>query len=188
MGSHETSSTVPRSKLYARRRLKWGAVLAILVSEIIVGAAMVFTFDLHPQVSSNTIFHAWALDGRLGLELHHDGTGLTLAQHLDTRGLEAHYTKHLARDRFRAFKPWIDWSVQKTTSERMYFVAIPLWLPVAVLVALAVRIWWLDSRRLSRWTCSHCGYRFPGIEPDRCPECGRSAGRSFLRLYRSMRR
>jgi hypothetical protein len=171
-----------------RRRWMQRAVVAILISEVFLGAAMVLTFDVHPQLSSKLIFHSWILDGRLGLEVHHDRIGLTLNQHLDSFGLKAHYPQHLVRDRYQSIKPWFDWSIERTASEEMYFVAFPLWLPLPALIALAARFWWLDSRRMPIWICKHCDYRFPGLEPGRCPECGRSVGRSFIRFYRSLRR
>ena len=52
-----------------------------------------------------------------------------------------------------------------------WYVALPLWLPTAVLV-IAAALAWLWPQRRKPGTCATCGYNLTGNITGRCPECG----------------
>ncbi len=51
-------------------------------------------------------------------------------------------------------------------------IAIPLWLPLAVLTTTALLPWYLDRRRIPPGHCRRCGYDLTGNVSGVCPECG----------------
>lgn len=57
-----------------------------------------------------------------------------------------------------------------------YGVTLPLWIPVAALLATSSLAWYMEflpARRLRRGLCPACGYQRSGIgRQSRCPECG----------------
>ena len=62
------------------------------------------------------------------------------------------------------------------TDSSLYYVNVPLWIPVLVLFLLAVLAWWKHDRPrrwLARGLCAECGYNRAGLGKERpCPECG----------------
>lgn len=63
-----------------------------------------------------------------------------------------------------------DASMRTAPAYRSY-VAIPLWLLVAITMPLSIVLWRLD-RRFSQGHCQKCGYNFTGNVSGKCPECG----------------
>lgn len=64
-----------------------------------------------------------------------------------------------------------DWHVYPSS----WFVRVPLWIPVVLLGAAAIRVWWRDMRwRTIPGHCARCGYALEGLEGETvtCPECG----------------
>jgi hypothetical protein len=60
---------------------------------------------------------------------------------------------------------------------KLWHIEMPLWIPAALLAALALPMWWsvLHRRRAARaGTCPRCRYDLSGLPPGApCPECGR---------------
>lgn len=65
-----------------------------------------------------------------------------------------------AYGRPEGFEPAVEWELR-----------LPLWMPSAVLGALAAGLWWLDRSRVAPGHC-RCGYDLTGNVSGRCPECG----------------
>jgi hypothetical protein len=57
-----------------------------------------------------------------------------------------------------------------------WYVIVPLWIPLVMILAFTVAAWRLDAaarRRASADLCMKCGYDRSGLAPDgACPECG----------------
>jgi hypothetical protein len=69
-------------------------------------------------------------------------------------------------------------SWQRSDTSTSYRFHIPLWIPLATLVALTLPPAWLEARvyrhnrRSTKGLCSRCGYNLAGLTPHACPECG----------------
>jgi hypothetical protein len=67
------------------------------------------------------------------------------------------------------------WKVRWSTELRIQQIAVPLYLPLAVLALPTVWLFYRD-RRSVRWSregrCAGCGYDLSGVS-GKCPECGR---------------
>ena len=51
-----------------------------------------------------------------------------------------------------------------------WYVCLPLWVPLLVLVIPTALLWWRD-RRPPPGFCQVCGYNLTGLPEPRCPEC-----------------
>ncbi len=51
-------------------------------------------------------------------------------------------------------------------------VALPLWIPLAMVAIPTAWLWWRDRRGVPPGYCQKCGYNLTGNVSGRCPECG----------------
>jgi len=63
---------------------------------------------------------------------------------------------------------WIPW----VSTWRGTFIAIPLWMPLALLAGGTACLSWIDRRRHPPGACPACGYDLSGLPAGPCPECG----------------
>ena len=52
------------------------------------------------------------------------------------------------------------------------WIAVPLWLPFALIAIPTVYFWFTDRRLPRPGQCTQCGYNLQGLTSKRCPECG----------------
>jgi hypothetical protein len=65
------------------------------------------------------------------------------------------------------------WRPRIYVGREYWIVAIPMWIPNALLIGGSVWVWW--PRRAVANLCEQCGYDRTGLPRiERCPECGSS--------------
>jgi hypothetical protein len=98
------------------------------------------------------------------------GEGRIAVSRVGALGTHWHFSDY--RSQWRAWKWWFEVKMAS-----WYRVAIPLWLPFAM-VALPAAMGWRRSLERHRWArfvhaCKGCGYDRRGLSAEvKCPECG----------------
>lgn len=137
---------------FKRRRLaRWGGLAATFLLALLYVANLPFYSG-----SSLGPFFSWRMEhGRLAVERHSADRRESFYVAINSEGMRF-------APEWRTYS-WSDWRVN-----------IPLWMPLALTIAVSARAWVLWARRpRDPSRCPACRYPRQGLAPHApCPECG----------------
>ena len=142
-----------------------GVAIALLLLLI---AASLCGYGLWNSSSTTPVYTARISRGVLSFKYFGDTKGALIFQPVLQSGWRFGWAKDELNPVWRWLPEWQDYP----GPYRQLVLRIPLWIPVAVLMAPFVWSWWRAKRTEAAAPCPKCGYDLVGLAGAKCPECG----------------